>query len=47
MPIVVDVVSQEDYEAWLAANAGASTSDIKSVAQAKLTPNNESVAQTK
>lgn len=34
MPIVVDVVSQADYEAWLSANEGVASKDLKSVAQA-------------
>lgn len=44
MPIVVDVVSQEDYETWLAANAGATSNEIKSVAEAKLVQPKQSVA---
>lgn len=31
MPIVVDVVSQQDYEKWLAANAGVASDQIKNV----------------
>jgi len=46
MPIVVDVVSQQDYEKWLAANAGATSDQIQSVADVKLLPGFEAVAAT-
>lgn len=46
MPIVVDVVSQDDYETWLAANSGAASNQIKSVAAAKLAQSKQSVATT-
>ena len=46
MPIVVDVVSAEDYEAWLAANEGATSNELKSVTEAKLAQAKQSVALT-
>lgn len=36
MPIVVDVVSQEDFDKWVAANAEAASDEIKNVAEALL-----------
>ncbi len=44
MPIVVDVVSPEDYQIWLDANAGVESDELKSVAQAKLTQAKQPVA---
>ena len=44
MPIVVDVVSLEDYQTWLAANAGVASDQLKSVAEAKLAQPTQPVA---
>jgi cytochrome c oxidase subunit 2 len=46
MPIVVDVVSQEDYEKWLAVNAGATTAQMKSVVEARDVELVEAVEET-
>ncbi len=47
MPIVVDVVSPEEYAQWLSANAGVTSDDIKSVAEAKLAQPKQAVALAK
>jgi len=45
MPIVVDVVSQADYEKWIAANAGLNNDEIKSIAELTLSDESESLAK--
>lgn len=46
MPIVVDVVSPEDYQTWLEANAGAASDELKSVTQIKSAQSTQSIAVT-
>ena len=46
MPIVVDVVSPEDYQTWLDVNSGVASDELKSVAQAKLKQPTQPVAVT-
>jgi cytochrome c oxidase subunit 2 len=46
MPIVVDVVSQADYEKWLTDNAGVASDQIKSVAQTSSNKLQQKVAAT-